>query len=41
MTYGVTVYLNQSPKTPAGVVLVPAGTFTLGTAGETPNRNEL
>ncbi|HEY8506279.1 MAG TPA: formylglycine-generating enzyme family protein [Gemmataceae bacterium] len=38
--YAATVLFDPGPKTPPGMVWVPGGEFVMGTAGDTPHRNE-
>lgn len=38
--YGATLLLYRPPSAPPGMILIPGGTFVMGTAGDTPHRNE-
>jgi formylglycine-generating enzyme len=40
IAYGITHYLRRPPLPPPSMVLIPGGEFEMGTAGDTPRRNE-
>lgn len=40
LAYTFPLWMNRPPVTPVGMCLIPAGTFVMGTPGETLNKNE-
>lgn len=40
IAYGLSAFTNSPASPPAGMIRIPPGEFTMGTAGESPHRNE-